>query len=98
MAAPKDLWQINVEQELRRIDSQMETMAGQMTVGFESALRKVLSDPQVTTEFWRRGYEELTNHASNNASQWVGKRILVALVVALTGAAIVWLVKNGAIK
>jgi hypothetical protein len=64
----------------------------------ETALRRVLTDEQLTQRFWERGFKELASHADNHASQWIGKRILTAMVVAVTTAGIVWLVKSGAIK
>ena len=64
----------------------------------ETALRRVLSDEEVTRKFWERGFRELSDHANNHASQWVGKRILTTFVIAVTTAGIVWLVKTGAIK
>ena len=64
----------------------------------ETALRRVLSDEEVTRKFWERGFKELSTHANNNATQWIGRRILTTLVVAVTTAGIVWLVKTGAIK
>jgi hypothetical protein len=64
----------------------------------ETALRRVLTDEQLTQRFWERGFKELAAHADNHASQWIGKRILTAMVVAVTTAGIVWLVKTGAIK
>lgn len=64
----------------------------------EVALRRVLSDKEIVESFWERGFHELATHADNHASQWIGKRILTAMVVAVTTAGIVWLVKSGAIK
>jgi hypothetical protein len=69
-----------------------------MPAAFEAAFRRVLSDDEVLKKFWMRGYTELSSHASNGASQWVGKRILTAIIVALTTAGIVWLAKTGQLK
>ena len=65
---------------------------------FEDALRRVLADDEVVRNFWHRGYRELTEHAGNGASQWVGKRLLTAMVVSVVTAGVVWLVKTGALK
>ena len=65
---------------------------------FEEALRRVLSDEELVKRFWQRGYEEFISDAGNNASQWIGKRILTAAVIAITVAGIGWLVKTGALK
>lgn len=62
---------------------------------FEEALRRVLSDEELVKRFWHRGYDELTNHAGNNASSeaaairnawdaaWSAARALDALAAAL---------------
>jgi hypothetical protein len=65
---------------------------------FEMALRRVLSDDDLVKSFWHRGYQELTAHAGNGASQWVGRRILTTIVVAVVTAGVVWLVKTGSLK
>lgn len=65
---------------------------------FEVALRRVLADDDLVKGFWHRGYQELTNHAGNGASQWVGRRILTALIVAGVTAGLVWLIKTGSLK
>lgn len=64
----------------------------------EEAMLAVLQNKELTTAFWRRGYEELANHAGTQAGAWVGKRILTSLIWAAVGAGIVWLVRNGALK
>lgn len=65
---------------------------------FETALRRVMSDEDLTTKFWARGYKELASHAEGNASKWLGRRLLTTLVIAVTTAGLVWLVKTGYIK
>ena len=64
----------------------------------KEALTEVLKDPNISKAFWKQGYEEFTNHAGNSASQWVGRRILTAAVTFIFGVALVYLVKQGAIK
>ena len=66
--------------------------------GFEQGLRKVLNDPEITAKFWAGGFEHFSDHASNNASQWVGKRLLTAALFAAMGLMVTWLVKIGAFK
>jgi len=65
---------------------------------FETALRKALSDEDLTKKFWARGYAELASHAEGNASKWLGRRLMTTLVIAITTAGLVWLVKTGYIK
>ncbi len=89
----------------RRVQERMaqlldnNSMLPEMIAGsVERAIRRALADPEMSRQFWAAGYEELSRHAGNNASQWVGKRLLTALIVALTTAGFVWLVKTGALK
>jgi hypothetical protein len=65
---------------------------------FEIAMRHILDDDELVRSFWHRGYKELTDHAENGASQWVGRRILTAIIVAVVTAGVVWLVKSGNLK
>lgn len=56
----------------------------------ETAMRNVLTDPDVRRDFWRAGYEEMSQHAARGATQWVGRRIVSAIGGALLAAGI-WL-------
>ena len=49
-------------------------------------------------EFWRTGFDELTRHSADGASQWVGRRLLTGFIVAVMMACVVWLAKPGWIK
>ncbi len=64
----------------------------------EAAIRRILDDDATVAGFWRRGYKELSSHMESGASQWIGRRILTAAVIAITTAGLVWLVKTGALK
>jgi glycosyltransferase involved in cell wall biosynthesis len=74
------------------------TTKQELAVALEEALRRVLDDPELRRRFWSAGYAELAAHASNGASQWIGRRLLVALIWAAVGAGLTYLVKTGAIK
>jgi hypothetical protein len=76
----------------------LEARLDDMPAAFEAAFRRALSDETIVKSFWKRGYEELSSHAGNGASQWIGKRILTAIIVAVTTAGIVWLAKTGQLK
>lgn len=67
-----------------------EAMAG--------AIRDTLNDRELVGEFWKKGFDELSGHTANGASQWLGRRILTWLIAAMTTAGLIWLVKSGAIK
>lgn len=65
---------------------------------FEQALKRVFQDEELTKKFWARGYQELVGHAEGNASKWIGRRIFTSVVIAVTTAGLVWLVKTGSLK
>lgn len=73
-------------------------LAAAVRDGVSEGLQAVLSDKDAMRDFWQQGYEQLTGHVTSGASQWVGKRILVALIAAVFVWAMSWLVRNGAIK
>jgi hypothetical protein len=79
-------------------DRMLEEMPKALRSALADALRDVLGDKELRSEFWKAGYEELSSHASNGASQWVGKRILIAAVTAVFVLSLGWLVKNGWIR
>jgi hypothetical protein len=64
----------------------------------EQAIRRVLADKEAMRMFWRGGYEELLEHTSSGASQWIGRRLLTTFIAAVVTAGVVWLVKSGALK
>ena len=81
----------------RRVDSD-EQMHAAIKAGIADGLREVMADDVAMAAFWKRGYKELTTHGSTAASQWIGKRILTALVAALFVICLTWLVKTGGLR
>jgi len=69
-----------------------------VTAGVVAGMKQMAQDEAFVSSFWRHGFEELSKHSSNGASQWIGKRLLTIAITAITTAGIVWLVKTGAIK
>jgi len=69
-----------------------------VTAGVVAGLKQLTQDETFVASFWRHGFEELSKHSSNGASQWIGKRLLTIFITAVTTAGIVWLVKTGQIK
>ena len=63
--------------------------------GVADGFKDMLSDKELVASFWQGGYTEFVKHSSNGASQWVGKRILTAVMGALLVWALTWYVKNG---
>lgn len=66
--------------------------------GIHDGLRDAMNDDKLLKSFWRRGFDELTEHGGNGASQWIGRRLLTSAVVAITIACITWLVQSGKLK
>ena len=89
-------------QEVLRLQAQVESLKDNLPKALSSAvadgIREVVTDDELMQKFSRALYDELASHTVNGTSQWIGKRILTAAVVALTTAGIIWLVKTGALK
>jgi hypothetical protein len=87
---------------LRRVEgiclSREREIEEAVAAGVARAMDAALSDQHRIQKFWRTGFDELSSHASNGASQWVGKRILTALIAAIATVSLVWLVRNGGLK
>lgn len=69
-----------------------------VTAGVVEGIKKLACDEAFVSSFWQHGFNELSKHSSNGASQWIGKRLLTIFITAITTAGIVWLVKTGALK
>lgn len=79
----------------RRNNTELEAV---VAAGIVAGLKQLTQDEAFVSSFWRHGFEELSKHSSNGASQWVGKRLLTIFITAVTTAGIMWLVKTGALK
>lgn len=97
-----EAWADHVEKTLGDIQDSMQNLRSELqedvTAGVVAAVKELLRDKQVSEQFWKTGYDSLAEHSANGASQWIGKRILTAFIVAITTAGIIWLVKTGALK
>ena len=69
-----------------------------VSAGVVDGIKAAMADRELMEKFWHGGYTELVRHGSNNANQWVGKRILTWLITSITIAGLIWLVKSGALK
>ena len=78
--------------------TQPEEIQAAVARGVVEGARRLAEDSDFCERFWRVGFEHLTRHSTNSASQWIGKRILTALVAAVVTAGILWLAKEGALK
>ena len=75
-----------------------EALQKAISAGVVAGMKELATDAEFIEHFWSRGYKHLTEHAANGTSQWIGKRILTALVLSAVTGGIVWLVKTGALK
>lgn len=75
-----------------------ESMTGAVREGIKAAILDMAQDEKFSEAFWKQGFDQLTNQAGNASSQWVGKRILTAVIAAVVTVGIAWLVKSGALK
>lgn len=75
-----------------------DAIRNEVAAGVVQGLKALADDEDFKQAFWKSGFDELSSHAGNASSQWIGRRILTALIVAITTAGIVWLVKSGGLK
>ena len=66
--------------------------------GIKAGLRAAMEDKELVSHFWRDGFEELSKRSADGASQWVGRRLMTWLAVAVLAASLAWLARNGSIK
>jgi hypothetical protein len=73
-------------------------LAAAVSAGVVAGLNKAFQDKELMVKFWNEGFEHLSNSAGKGASQWVGKRILIAAIAAVFIWVMGWLFRNGAFK
>lgn len=81
-----------------RLDARIDKIEESVAAGVVSAIKELASDKEFMSNFGKNLYEQFINHGTNGASQWIGKRLLTALVLALTTAGFLWLARTGGIK
>lgn len=94
---------LDMEEKLERLERRrhmltpedLAALRAEVSAGVVDGLKTLLSDEKAIKEFWRGGYTELSEHTSNGASQWVGKRVLTWFVTAIFTAAAVYLLTKG---
>lgn len=74
------------------------SIRGDVAQGVADGFKLLANDEDVMKAFWARGWKELSEHTTNNTSQWLGKRLMTWFVIAAVSAGVAWLVKSGAIK
>lgn len=63
--------------------------------GVAKALAITISDEQLIKAYWHQGWKEFVTHTQTGTSQWIGKRLLAALVMSMVVYGLVWLGRNG---
>lgn len=63
--------------------------------GVKTAIIELSKDDQFGEMFWKKGYLSLAKHVSESSSQWIGGRILTALVMTAVGFGITYLISKG---
>ena len=70
----------------------------ELQAAVKAAIDQAMSDEKAVKRFWRTGFDELSEHGANGASQWIGKRLLTGAIVAILFACLTWLVQTGRLK
>ncbi len=100
--AVDDRWYEVMEDRIGDLDNQVTALRREMrdhvALGVEAGVRSLLSDEKMVKAFWERGFDEMSRRAQDSSSQWIGRRLLTTLIVALVTAGVVWLVKTGQMK
>ena len=66
--------------------------------GVESGFDHLLENPERIKAFWKKGFDELWNHGSNETKQWVGGALMKWLAGMLLVAALTLAVRFGGTK
>lgn len=66
--------------------------------GLVVGVKRLANDDAFMSEFWRGGFEHLTNRGSDSAQKWIGRRVIVGLAGLLLAAGIYFSAKLGLIK
>lgn len=80
-----------------RVDHVHRGLPDAVSAGVQQGIKALAADPEFGEAFWRRGFEHMAAHAGRAGSQWIGSRILTALVLAIMSACVAYLVKTGKI-
>ena len=75
-----------------------DAMAAAVAQGVLVAFHTIMQDEKLMSDFWGKGFDQLTQHAGTNASQWIGKRILLMAIAAIFSWSMLWLYRAGAFK
>ena len=79
----------------RRIEDDRTELPMLLSSGVHSGIKAAYADDALVERFWRVGFEHLRRHAGNESSQWIGKRIAMAIAFLALSASLAYLIKSG---
>jgi len=82
------------ERRIKPYDYDIQAM---VEAGVVAGMNKVLSDRATMKAFWGAGYEQLSNHASDGATKWVGRRIITWIATTALTLAVGYLLAQSVI-
>lgn len=97
-------WRRHVVDQLGELRESLETMKSQQPsadaigAAVGASIKAIMDDRDRVEKFWATGFQRLAEHGGREASQWIGKRIITALIGTVFAVCLVWLVKLGAFK
>ena len=99
--AADESWRIHVEEQIGMLFQHHETLQldleKKVQAGLVAGVREVIKDDELMQQLSAKLSTNLFVHGGQQASQWIGNRILTAAVIAITGFGVAWLVRNGKI-
>jgi len=69
----------------------------EVQAGVIAGMNQVLTNHDTMKAFWGAGYEQLTGHAADGASKWVGRRVLTWIATTALTVAVGYLLAQSVI-
>ena len=99
--ASEERWRDAIERDLGQLLLTQEKLPHlieeRVAAGIVSGVRQVVDNQELMHELAAKLSTRLIAQSGQQASQWLGNRILTAALLAVTGFGLAWLVKNGKI-
>jgi hypothetical protein len=94
-------WHEQVERDIGNILIHVTDLRGDIehhvSAGVSQGIRSIVADEVFMKDLSEKMSYRFLAFGGEQASQWLGKRILMAAVIAVTSAGLIWLAKNGKI-
>lgn len=71
-----------------------EHLSERVAIGVVQGMELLMTDERIIDSFWQRGYQSFARHGSDNAARWIGSRLWVAVVMAVSIGWFVWTSKG----